>query len=61
MKLDIKCHAKIEDDKFHQYITTEKHSVGRHETTLFVDGVEIYHYKYGLFYKIKKILNKLIR
>ena len=58
MKIDIKCHAKIKNGKFHNYVTTEKHSLGSHETTLIVDGVEIYYYKYGLFYKIKEFFNR---
>jgi len=60
MKVDIKLNAKIKKGKFHNYLVSEKHTTGKHETTLFVDGVEIYRYKYGLFYNIKKLIKKLI-
>lgn len=58
MKLDIKLHAKINNEKFRYYVISENHTPFKHTSKLIVDGVEIVEYNYGLFYKIKSFFNK---
>ena len=73
MKKSMKCWAKIKksrveglkeriklDRDWHQYIMTERHSCGDHNSALYVDGVEVLNFRYGFIQAFNKKLDRFI-